>query len=450
MENAKINPDYVAEFEQFLRFPSISTDPAYRSDVQSCAEWLIKKLNLLGLETQCHPTAGHPIVVARSPQQSGLPTVLVYGHYDVQPVDPLDLWQHPPFEPHREGDRVFARGTTDNKGQILGHILGYQELVKNGAKPPVNVIFLIEGEEESGSAHLGEFVVAHRDELACDVILVSDTGMLAPELPTISYGLRGICAMEIFLEGPARDLHSGVFGGGVVNPAAVLVRLLSSLHHQDGSVAVSGFYDSVRSLSPSERETWQHLPVNDQTLKEATGAPELGGEPGYSAIERIWSRPTIEINGLTSGYQGPGNKTVLPAKASAKLTFRLVPDQNATEIIAAVESHLETLCPPTVKLQIKSGEGSSAYVGHPEDRFIQTARAVLKKQFNGTEPALVREGGSIPVLSELNKILGAEVVMVGWALPDANIHSPNENFPLANLEHGIRFHQEYLKALAKS
>src|SRR2546430_8614125 len=323
-----MRPSHLEDFYSFLRFPSISTDDQYAERLAKCADWLVKKLTGIGLETKLVPTRGHPVVWARNQYRAEHRTVLIYGHYDVQPPDPLGLWDSPPFEPVLKDGFVFARGATDNKGQILAHILGIQETIEQEGELPVNLHLVIEGEEEIGSANLGSFLSENRDALKCDVAMVSDTGMIARGVPTISYGLRGVTALEIKATGPKMDLHSGIFGGAVANPAAALAKLLATLHDQNGHVAVKGFYDDVLPLQDWEREAWKKLPIDADTemLKE-TKAPALFGEAEFSTLERIWARPTAEVNGMGSGYQGPGTKTVLPSHAMAKLTFRLVPNQ---------------------------------------------------------------------------------------------------------------------------
>src|SRR5256886_14015758 len=320
--------DYLEDYYSFLRFPSVSTDEKFAGKVKECADWLSKKLTSIGLETQLVPTKGHPVVWARNKHKPGRPTVLIYGHYDVQPPDPLELWDSPPFEPVLKNGYVFARGAPDNKGQILSHIIGIQEILQKDGDLPVNVDLVIEGEEEVGSQHLGKFLTDNRDALKCDVVLVSDTGMIAPPTPTISYGLRGVAALEIKVTGPKMDLHSGIFGGAVANPATALAKLLATLHDENGHVAVKGFYDDLLPLEDSERGMWRKLPIDavGEMLKE-TSAPALVGAKSVSTLGRIWARPTAEVNGMGSGYQGPGTKTVLPSHAMAKLTFRLVPNQ---------------------------------------------------------------------------------------------------------------------------
>jgi acetylornithine deacetylase/succinyl-diaminopimelate desuccinylase-like protein len=440
--------NYLEEYFSFLRFPSVSTDEKFAGKVRECADWVSKKLTTIGLESKVVPTAGHPIVWARNKHRNGRPTVLIYGHYDVQPPDPLELWDSPPFEPVLKNGYVFARGATDNKGQILSHIIGIQETLQKDGDLPVNVDLVIEGEEEVGSQNLGKFLTDNRDALKCDVVLVSDTGMIAPKTPTLSYGLRGVAALEVKVTGSKIDLHSGIFGGAVANPATALARLLATLHDQNGHVAVPGFYDDVVPLQDLERESWRKLPIDpDSEMLHETGAPALFGETGFSTLERIWARPTAEINGMGSGYQGPGTKTVLPSHAMAKLTFRLVPNQNGDAIVDLVKKHFQKNMPPGVTLEMTSGHSGPWYLTDPHNKFGKAAQRALKKAFN-KDAALIREGGSIPIVSDFRKILGVETLLIGLALQDCRAHSPNENFPLENLEAGIRMNQAVLEELA--
>ena len=440
--------NYLEDFYSFLRFPSVSTDEKFAGKVRDCAEWLSKKLEVVGLESKLVPTAGHPVVWARNKHRTDRPTVLIYGHYDVQPPDPLELWDSPPCEPVLKNGYVFARGATDNKGQILSHSVGIQETLQKDRDLPVNVDLVVEGEEEVGSQNLGKFLNDNRDALKCEVVLVSDTGMIAPRTPTLSYGLRGVVALEIKVTGAKMDLHSGIFGGAVANPAAALARLLATLHDPNGHIAVQGFYDDVAPLQQWERDAWKKLPIDpDSEMLEETGAPALFGEAGFSTLERIWARPTAEINGMGSGYQGPGTKTVLPSHAMAKLTFRLVPNQNGDAIIDLVKKHLQKNLPPGVTVEMRSGHHGPWYLTDPHSKFGQAAQRALKKAFN-KDTALIREGGSIPIVSDFRKILGVETLLIGLALQDCRAHSPNENFPLENLEAGARMNQAVLRELA--
>ena len=439
----------VEDLVQFLRFPSVSTDPTKAGDTAACADWLVTKLTGMGLQAEKHPTPGHPVVVARNAHRDGRPAVMIYGHYDVQPADPLDLWKTPPFEPRIDGDVIYARGSTDNKGQILAHIIGVQEALAADGDLPVNLIFVIEGEEEIGSPNLGAFLREHREELRCDYVAISDTGMVGPGMPTFSYGLRGIAAMELTVTGPAVDLHSGVYGGAVANPATALARLLATLHDDAGKVAVAGFYDDVRPLQDWERKAWADLPINDHALLELTGSPALVGEKEYSAVERCFARPTAEINGFGSGYQGEGSKTIIPSFAKAKLTFRLVPDQAPETIMELVEAHLQKHCPPGVKLAIHKGHSGNPYMTDPQSAAGQAAQRALRETF-GAEPVLIREGGSIPIVQTFKDVLGVDTILLGLALPDCRVHSPNENFRLENFHAGARLNRNLLRELAKS
>ncbi len=433
----------------FLRFASVSTDSSRAPDVRACADWLCAKLRAMGLDVELHETPRHPVVVARNVHVAGRRTVMIYGHYDVQPVDPLELWQSDPFEPEIRDGRIWARGATDNKGQMLAHVLGVEEILRNQGDLPVNLIFLFEGEEEIGSPNLAPFLTENRDALRCDVIAISDTGMVAPGVPTLGYGLRGITCCEVTLRGPKGDLHSGLFGGAVANPAAAVARLVASLHHADGRIMIDGFYDDVRPLENWEREMWSRVPgVGDADFLKVTGSPGLFGEPGYTSAERVWARPTAEVNGIGGGYQGEGSKTVLPAEAFVKLSFRLVPDQDPADIMRKVKQHLDSHCPPGVKLEFTSGHDGKPYLTDPHSPFGKAAQSALRAAFHA-EPVLIREGGSIPIVQTFRDILGVDTLLLGLALPDAQIHAPNENFPVENFEAGIRLNQALLDELSR-
>ncbi len=440
--------NYLDEYFSFLRFPCVSTDGAYAPKVKQCAEWVAQKLKSIGLEAEVVATAGHPVVWGRNKHKQGRRTVLIYGHYDVQPPDPLDLWTSPPFEPVLKDGYVYARGATDNKGQIFAHILGVEEMMKEHGDLPVNLHFVIEGEEEIGSGNLGPFLKEHQSELKCDIVVVSDTGMIAERTPTLSYGLRGVVALELKVTGPKIDLHSGIYGGAVANPAAALARLLTSLHDDQGRIMIPGFYDDVVPLQDWEREAWRKLPVNaDEEVLKETGAPALFGEAGYSTLERLWGRPTAEINGLGGGYQGPGTKTVIPSYTMAKLTFRLVPNQNGEHIVELAKKHLQSKCPPGVSLEAVGGHSGPWYLTDPKSPLAEAAQSALRKAFD-RDVALIREGGSIPIVSQFRDILGVETLLIGLALPNCRAHSPNENFPIENLEAGVRMNKAVLQELA--
>lgn len=441
-----MNDRYLGELLEFLQFPSISTQVEHAKDMISCAEWLRAKFRKMGLDACSVPTSGHPIVLAKTARDPGKRTVLIYGHYDVQPAEPLNLWTTPPFDPQIRDGRIFARGATDNKGQIFAHILGVEETLASGPLP-VNVIFLIEGEEEIGSESLGPFLASHREELACDVIAISDTNMAADGYPTLSYALRGIATMEVRVLGPSHDLHSGVYGGAVANPATVAARLVASLHDSEGRVAIKGFYDAVQPLASWEREAAAEAPMKDEDILEQTGVRELTGESDYTAIERIGARPTAEINGIGGGYQGEGSKTVIPAEAFFKISFRLVPNQKPDEIILLAERHFERHCPPGIRIEMTRGHGGDPYYYDPNGSDGAAAQRALREVF-GNKPALTREGGSIPILTEFKNILGRDALLLALASPDCRAHAPDENFPIANFLTGIRLNRALLSELA--
>jgi acetylornithine deacetylase/succinyl-diaminopimelate desuccinylase-like protein len=442
-----MNDPRVAELLEFVRIPSVSAQSVHAADMERCADWLVAKLRQIGLEAGKEPTPGNPIVMGKTPSDPSKKTVLIYGHYDVQPPEPLELWTSPPFDPEIRDGKIYGRGASDNKGQILAHILGVGEALAEGPLP-VNVIFLIEGEEEVGSAHLADFLEKHRAELACDAIAISDTGMAADGYPTLSYALRGIAAMEVRVFGPSHDLHSGIYGGAVANPATAAARLIASLHDSQGRVAIEGFYDHVQPMQPWEREAAAESPVSDQAIAEQVGVSELWGEAGYSSVERIGARPTAEINGIGSGYQGEGSKTVLPAEAFFKVTFRLVANQTPATVLNQARRHFEKHKPPGVRLEIIDGHGGEPFFLNPKDAHGAAACRALEAVF-GKKPALTREGGSIPILADFQKILGHPALLLALASPDCRAHSPNENFPVKNFLTGIRLNKVLLQELAR-
>jgi acetylornithine deacetylase/succinyl-diaminopimelate desuccinylase-like protein len=423
---------FLAEFCDYLRFPSVSAQPAHKKDLHACAEWLVAHCRAIGLDARLCPTGGHPIVIAKTPRaksKTKRPHFMVYGHYDVQPPEPLELWDSPPFEPRIVGRTIFARGSTDNKGQNFAHLKAVEAYLKTGTPLPCDLTFVIEGEEEVGSESLSSFLKKNRRELDCEAVVVSDTGMPSPKHPALTYALRGIIAFEITLHGPSHDLHSGVFGGAVENPAMALAQLLAKVRDRKGRITIPGFYDDVAPLSKFEREQAAHYPLPDAKLKKLLGSPQLFGEHGFTATEQRSARPTFEINGLTSGYQGEGSKTIVPSWARAKITCRLVPDQKPGQIRKMVCAHLKKICPPTVRMEIEAGHGAEAYFVSPTGPQAQAALRALEKAF-GYKPILMREGGSIPIVNEFKKILGADSLLLGLGLPDDNAHSPNEKFNL--------------------
>ena len=429
-----------------LRFPSISTNSAHAGDLRNCADWVAAKLTDMGLTTTVHPTPRHPVVVAKSKPLPGKPTLLIYGHYDVQPVDPVDQWDSPPFEPVVKDGRIFARGATDNKGQFMAHMCGVEKTLQEHAGLPLNLIFLIEGEEEIGSPNLAPFLEAHREELKCDIIAISDSGMVGPGVPTFTYGLRGIACLEVVVHGPSIDLHSGIFGGSVANPNTMLARLIAGVHDARGRIQIPGFYDAVRDVQQWEKDAWAKLPGAEETLK-LTGVPKLWGEAGYTDLECRWARPTAEVNGIGGGYQGEGSKTVIPRSAFAKFSFRLVPDQDPDDILRKARTFFESTAPDAVRVEVKIGHSGKPYAMDPGSTFGMAARRALDTTF-GRETALIREGGSIPIVQSFKDILAVETLLLGLALPDCQIHAPNENFTIENYEAGIRLNQHLLTEIA--
>ena len=425
------------ELEAFLRIPSVSARSEHDADTRRAAEWLAAECTRIGLTTEIHPTAGHPIVLAEWRGAPGKPTVLVYGHYDVQPAEPLELWTSPPFEPEVRDGKLYARGSVDDKGQLYLHVKALEAHLAVRGSLPVNVILIAEGEEEVGSEHLAPFVAEHATRLACDAVVISDSAMFAPGLPSLLFALRGLAYFQIDVEGPAQDLHSGSYGGAVVNPAMTLARILATMHQADGRIAIPGFYAKVKTWEESVRERIRSLPFNDEEFRAEVGAPALGGEPGFSTLERLWTRPTCEVNGLLSGYTGEGAKTVLPGKAMAKVSCRLVPDQTPAEIEELMAAHVARVTPKGVRVTVKHLHGGLPWRGEPEGPFFHAASRALEAAF-GRAPVLTGEGGSIPVVGDFQRILGAPVILMGFGLPGENAHAPDEWMSVANFETGIR------------
>jgi acetylornithine deacetylase/succinyl-diaminopimelate desuccinylase-like protein len=426
---------FVRELSDYVRFASVSAQPDHKQDIGACAQWIHDHCQKIGLEARLCQTNGHPIIVARTPRKPKRPEYLVYGHYDVQPAEPFELWTSPPFEPRIENGAMFGRGASDNKGQHLAHLNAVEAFLKTGTELPCNLTFVIEGEEEVGSEHLAEFLKNNRADLKCDAVVISDTGMPTPRHPALTYGLRGIIAFEITVHGPSRDLHSGIYGGTVENPAMALAQMLAKLRDKNGRVAIPGFYDDIVPLTAYERKQMARLPFKANDFRKFLGVPELSGEKGFTPIEQRSARPTLEINGLTSGYQGAGSKTIIPARASAKITCRLVPNQTPAKIAKLLMKHLKSICPPTVRLQVETGHGGDPYLVSPKSTEAQAALRALKAAF-GFEPVLMREGGSIPIVNDFKKYLGVDTLLLGLALPDDNAHSPNEKFNLTCYERG--------------
>ncbi|MGQ0646200.1 MAG: dipeptidase [Gemmatimonadaceae bacterium] len=426
------------ELFEFLRIPSVSARREHDADVARAAAWLRSNMEQAGLVTTIHETRGHPIVLGEwRGAGATAPTILVYGHYDVQPAEPLELWTSAPFEPVLRDGKIFARGSVDDKGQLFLHVKAIEAHLATRQKLPCNVIVLAEGEEEVGSEHLAEFVESNKALLACSGIVISDSAMFAPGLPSILSSLRGLAYFQIDVEGPAGDLHSGSYGGAVVNPAMALARILATFHDANGRVAIPGFYDAVREWESDVRSQIRALPFDDERFRAEVGTDALSGEAGYSTLERIWSRPTCEVNGLLSGYTGEGAKTVLPAKAMAKVSCRLVSDQTPDEIARLIRSHVAGVTPPGVRVTIRALHGGMPWRGTLAGPLFSAGRAALERAF-GRAPVIVGEGGSIPVVHDFVRVLGAPVLLMGFGLPGENAHAPNEWISDENFEKGMQ------------
>ena len=426
------------ELFELLRIPSVSARSEHDADTERAAQWIADSLSAAGLTSAVHRTAGHPIVVGEyRGAPAGAPTVVVYGHYDVQPAEPLELWTSPPFEPTVRDGRVYARGSVDDKGQLFLHIKALEAHLAVRGTLPLNVIVLAEGEEEVGSENLASFIEQHAALLRCDGVVISDSAMFAPGLPSVLSSLRGLAYFQIDVQGPAQDLHSGSYGGPVVNPAMALARILATMHDADGRIAIPGFYDAVREWPAHVREQMRGLPFTEESFREETGAPALGGEAGYTVLERLWTRPTCEVNGLLSGYTGEGAKTVLPAKAMAKVSCRLVPDQDPREIERLMQAHVERVAPTGVTVSVTPLHGGRPWRAELGGPLFDAARRALAAAF-GREPVITGEGGSIPVVGDFERILGAPVLLIGFGLPGENAHAPDEWMSLENFTVGTR------------
>jgi acetylornithine deacetylase/succinyl-diaminopimelate desuccinylase-like protein len=425
------------ELFDFLRIPSVSAKSEHNADTKRAAEWVKKSLDKIGVPAKIYPTKGHPVVVGEWRNAPGAPTVLIYGHYDVQPAEPLDLWTSPAFEPTVRDGKIFARGSVDDKGQLFLHIKALEAHLATRKKLPVNVVVIAEGEEEIGSEHLAQFVEEQKKLLKADAVVISDSAMFAPGLPSILSSLRGLAYFEINVQGPAGDLHSGSYGGAVVNPAMALARILATFHDENGHIAIPGFYDKVRDWDPKIRKQMQSLPFDDKTLMQETSVDTLGGEKGYTTLEKLWIRPTCEVNGLLSGYTGEGAKTVLPAKAMAKVSCRLVPDQLPDEIEKLMKAHVAKVAPKGVKVTVQHLHGGRPWRAELNGAIYDAARKALRAAY-GKEPVITGEGGSIPVVGDFEKILGAPVLLVGFGLPGENAHAPDEWMSEENFRVGMR------------
>jgi acetylornithine deacetylase/succinyl-diaminopimelate desuccinylase-like protein len=433
-----VNRDrYLTELKDYLAIPSISALPQHASDVRRCAEWTADELRRVGLQNvKLLETPGNPVVYGDWLGAPGAPTILFYGHYDVQPVDPVDLWETPPFEATVRDGEIYARGAADDKGQIFMHFKAVEAHLKKHGRLPLNMKFMLEGEEEVGSAHLDDFIRAHKKELAADVVVISDSPMLERGIPSICYGLRGLVYCQIDLRGTKTDLHSGSFGGAVANPAFVLAQVLSQMKDRGNRIKIPGFYDAVRPLSDDERAEWKKLPFNETKYRKEIGAPRLTGEKGFGVFERVWGRPTFEVNGLLSGFTGEGAKTVIPAVAMAKVSMRLVPDQDPDTIAGLFETYLRKITPKTVELKVTRMHGGKPWMAAFDNAFVRAAGRAIERGF-GKAPVFNREGGSIPVVSTFQEELGLPSVLFGVGLPDENAHAPNEKLDLENFHNGI-------------
>lgn len=443
---------FLNELLELLRIPSVSADSRHNEDTKRCAEAVKQSLVDAGADkVEVCPTAGHPIVYGEKIIDPSLPTVLVYGHYDVQPPDPLDLWTSPPFEPVIKDGKIFARGSADDKGQFYMHVKAFETMIKTNTLP-CNIKFMIEGEEEVGSNNLGVFLKDNKERLKADVVLISDTSMISMENPSLDTGLRGLAYMEVEVTGPNRDLHSGVYGGAVANPATILAKMIASLHDDNNHITIPGFYDGVQELSTTERADLNKAPFDEAEYKTDLGVDELWGEKGYTTIERTGIRPTLEVNGIWGGYTGEGAKTVLPSKAFAKISMRLVPNQDWEKISDLFKSHFEKIAPKSVKVKVMAHHGGSPYVTPTDHVAFKAASKAISTTF-GKEPVPVRGGGSIPIVALFEKVLGLKTVLMGFGLDSDNLHSPNEKYGLENFYKGIEtipyFHQYFAEMSSK-
>ncbi|MFJ8234861.1 dipeptidase [Ureibacillus sp. NPDC094379] len=439
---------HLNELFEFLRIPSISSLSEHKEDMQQGANWLADALTKLKIENvTVDQTAGHPVVYGEWLHAEGKPTILFYGHYDVQPVDPLNLWESEPFNPEIRDNKLFARGASDDKGQVFMHLKMIEALFATEGTLPVNVKFIYEGEEEIGSPNLPAYVEANKEKLAADLIVISDTGLYAPGKPAVCYGLRGLTGVQIDVRGAKGDLHSGLYGGGVQNAIHALADIVASFRDEYGTIQVEGFYDQVRPLSDEERQAYRELNFDEEALKEELGVNELFGEKGYSYLEQTWARPTLEVNGIFGGFSGEGIKTVLPAEAGAKITCRLVPDQEPNEIVALLRQHIEKHKPDGVEVKVSEFDKGAPWITPFDHPLIQAAGKSYERIYN-VPTAFTRGGGSIPIVAAFDEILQLPVVLMGFGLNSENFHAPNEHFHLENFDKGLRVLGDYLHEVA--
>lgn len=430
---------YLEELKDFLRIPSVSAVPSHREDVLRCSRFVLQQMQQAGLEAEVIETEGYPLVYGEWLGAPGKPTLLFYGHYDVQPEDPVELWRHPPFEPTVEGDCLVARGSTDDKGQSFAHLKGIEAILKQRGSLPVNVKMIVEGEEEVGGEAIEHFVQSDAgDKLGCDAVIVSDSSMFGPGQPALLYGLKGLAYMEIKVSGPNRDLHSGSFGGAVMNPANALCQIIAKLQDPvTGRILIPGFYDAVRDVEDWERKEFAELPFDEAAYAGDLGVDELWGEAGYTTLERTWARPTCDVNGIYGGYEGEGAKTVLPAWAGAKVSMRLVPDQTSQDIGELFEEYVRSITPPGVTVELSQVHGAEPVLVDIRGSIADAAAAALADVW-GKRPVRIREGGSIPIVGTFTQVLKVPVLLLGFGLPDDNLHSPNEKFNISHFYNGIR------------
>ncbi len=439
--------EHLNDLFEFLRIPSVSAQSEHKPDIERAAKWVADRLGAAGLENiEIVPTKMHPLVYAESLHAPGKPTVLFYGHYDVQPAEPLDLWTSPAFEPTIRGGNLYGRGTADDKGQVHIHIRALDAIRKTAGKLPINLKVMVEGEEEVGSVSLWDFVIANKPRLKADALVVSDTGMLARGVPSITYALRGLNYYQIEITGPAQDLHSGIFGGAVPNPITILCELFAKLHDSNFRVTVPGFYDDVAKLSKAERKTLNALPWKGKEFRKNVGAPGLMGEKGFSIGEQLWTRPTLELNGIWGGYTGEGSKTVIPSKAYAKFSTRLVPNQNQDKITRLLERHIRKLLPKTVRFKLDVHSQGKAWVAPYTHPFFEVAHRALEKGF-GKRAVFIREGGSIPFVTQMYDTFKVPCILLGFGLPDENAHAPDEHIALENYFGGIKAVAQFYEGL---
>ncbi|UZJ79531.1 dipeptidase [Fictibacillus sp. KU28468] len=440
---------HLSQLKDFLAIPSISTQTEHKGDMEKAAEWTAESLRQLGMDNvKVYETKGHPVVYGEWLKAEGKPTALIYGHYDVQPVDPVELWNSPPFSAEIRDEKLYARGASDDKGQTFMHFKALEAFLETTGTLPLNFKFCIEGEEEMGSPNLPAFAEEHKDLLAADLIVVSDTGMIEKGKPAITYGLRGLCGLQIDLKGPSGDVHSGLYGGVIQNPIHALVKIVDSFHSEDGHILVDGFYDDVLTVTEQEKEEFASLQFNEEEVKKELGVNELYGEEGYSYLERTWTRPTLEVNGIYGGYQGGGLKTVLPSEAHAKISCRLVPNQDPDKIVEQLKQHITKHLPAGVEVEMSRFDQGHPYLTPIDHPYVQAAGEAYEKVYD-VKTSYIRSGGSIPIIATFKQLFNLPIVLMGFGLPNENFHAPNEHFHLENFDKGMRVLCHYWEDIAK-